>query len=340
MPNAADRRPKTAIVHHRSGIGDLVWHLPYIRAIAQTSANGKVTVVARPSCHAVDVLAGEASVERVIEFDHRPRKSERRRGRHDSLRGQLTFLRDLRRHRFDRIYIFSNRPRYGMLAVLAGIPSRAGFGFSRFERLFLNMPPYIEKYRGSGSWVYPEATAFAVAHGFVDGPVVPKVSVPLDALKTAGKELSYLPRPLYALAIGASDPSKNWGVERFAELTRLLTERGYGVLLLGGPAESGMADTIAAQIPEHARTSVHKLTQPSLSRSMAALHHCDFCVGNDTGVLNLAAASDVVSLGLFGATAPLGHDPILHAIRASGMHRITVNDVVGRLETLAAAPLP
>lgn len=328
-------------MHHRSGIGDLVWHVPYIRAIAETSAAGRVTVIARPSCHADELLAGEPSVERVIEFDHRPRKSEHRRGTHDSVRGQLAFVAELRRHRFDRIYIFSNRPRYGVLALLAGIPRRAGFGFSAFERLFLNMPPYIEKYRGPGNWVYPEATAFAVAHGFVDGAVVPKVSAPLDAQESAANELSHLPRPLYALAIGASDPCKNWGAERFAELAKVLTARGCGVLLLGGPAESGMADSIVEKVPDHARMSVHKLTQASLHRSMAALRHCDFCVGNDTGVLNLAAASDVLSLGLFGATAPLGHDPSLHAIRANGMHRITANSVLDRLDAIsAAAPVP
>ena len=72
-------RPRTLVVHHRSGIGDLVWHLPYLRAIAERSAGGKASVMARPSSRAVDVLAAENWVDEVIEYDHRPRKSEHRR---------------------------------------------------------------------------------------------------------------------------------------------------------------------------------------------------------------------------------------------------------------------
>jgi heptosyltransferase-2 len=51
---------RTVVVHHRSGIGDLIWHIPYLRAIAATSAGGRVSVIARPSCRAPEVLAAEA----------------------------------------------------------------------------------------------------------------------------------------------------------------------------------------------------------------------------------------------------------------------------------------
>jgi heptosyltransferase-2 len=329
--------PKTAIVHHRSGIGDLVWHVPYIRAIAQRSAGGKVTVIARPSCRAAELLAGEAWVERVIEFDHRPRKSEGRRGKHDSIRGQLEFVTELKQHRFDRIYIFSSRPRYGILALLAGIPQRAGFGFNRFERLFLNVPRFIERHRGAGSWVYPEASAFAIAHGFVDAPAVPKLALPADALAEADAALAPLPRPRYALAIGASDAAKNWGSERFATLAEDLTARGCGVLLLGGPAERAVAEAIIASLPQNHRGLVLALTQPSVLRSAAALRLCDFCIGNDTGMLNVAAASDVPALGLFGATLPLSHDPILRAVQEADMASIRVAAVI---DALAAARAP
>lgn len=335
----SDALPRTAIVHHGSGIGDLVWHIPYIRAIAARSAGGRVTVIARPSTRAADLLAGEPAVEQVIEYDYKPRKSENRRGRHEGLRGQLAFVAELRRQRFERIYIFSSRVRYAILALLAGIPKRAGFGFSAGERLFLNLPPYIQPYRGQGSWVYPEASAFAVAHGLVPAPVVPKMTVPGDELQRQGELLADLPRPRYALAIGASEPAKNWGSERFAALAEALTRRGCGVLLLGGPAERDMAAAIVERLPAERRAQVLALTQPSVLTSAAALRQCDYCVGNDTGILNVAAATDVPCLGLFGATAPLTHDPILHGLQARGMAAISVESVLERLAALGAPGL-
>ena len=130
--------PRTVVVVHRTGIGDLIWHIPYVRAIAAASADGKVSLIVRPSSRAADVLAAESCVAEIIEFDRRPRKSEKRRGRHDTLVAQLDFVRAVRRCGFERIYILSGRVRYAALALLARIPQRAGFGFSMAERLLLN----------------------------------------------------------------------------------------------------------------------------------------------------------------------------------------------------------
>lgn len=326
--------PTTLVVHHRSGIGDLVWHIPYIRAIAGSSAGGKVTVLARPSCMAADVLAGETCVEDVMEYDRRSRGSVSK-GRHEGFSGQLQFCLELRRRKFDRIFIFSSRARYAILALMAGIPVRAGFGFGAAQRLFLNRPPYIHRFNGVGSWVYPEATDFAVAQGFVSGPIVPKMALPPSSIEAALIQLADLPRPRFAFAIGASNAEKNWGGEKFLQLAKILLDLGCGVLVLGGPAERDVAEKLfsSAGLPADA---AQVMCQSSVLKSAAALKACDFCIGNDTGILNVAVACDVPALGLFGNTCPLTHDPLLHAIHGQDMAEISVDSVVNRLIELSA----
>lgn len=325
--------PHTLVVHHRSGIGDLVWHLPYLRAIAATSRDGRIVLMARPSSRAADLLAGEPCVAEVVEFDHRPRASERRRGRHDSLAAQWALAGELRRRHFDRVLIFASRPRYGVLAWLAGIPQRAGFGFSASERLWLNQPPYIRPHRGPGNWVYPEATAFAVAQGFVDGPRLPRLAVRPDALQSASRWLAGLPAPV-AMSIGSSEPRKHWGDARYAALAAALAADGHGVVLVGGPAEADSAARIVDGVPAALRPRVRALTQPSVQLSAAVLRHARLCVGNDTGVLNIAAAVETPALGLFGATPPLRHDALLQALEGQGMDMIEVHTVVARVRAM------
>jgi len=322
--------PRTLVVHHRSGIGDLVWHVPYIRAIAATSRDGRVTVMARPSCRAADLLAGEASVDEVIEYDYRPRASESRRGRDAGLRGFLRTAARLRARRFDRVYIFSSRARYAWLAWLAGIRRRAGFGFSWAQRLGLNEGPYTKPHRGGGSWVYPEATEFARAHGFVDAPVVPRIDPPASLRARLARELAHLPEPRIALVIGTSEPRKDWGAANFTALARALCERGFGVLVLGGPAEAEAARRIAADSAGGA--AVAAVCRDSVLESAAALAGCTLCVGNDTGALNLAAAVGARCLGLFGGTRPLRHDPRIEAIEAPSMQAIAPEDVLHAID--------
>lgn len=330
---AVDGRPRTLVVHHRSGIGDLVWHVPYLRAIAATSRGGRITLLARPSCQATDLLGVEPAVEEVIEYDYRPRPSESRRGRDAGLRGFLRMAALLRTRRFDRIYVFSSRTRYAFLAWFAGIPHRAGFGFSFAQRLALNDGPYIRPHRGDGNWVYPEATAFARAHGFVDGPRVPRIDVPSALRAEAARTLSRLPEPRVALVIGTSDPKKDWGAVNFARLARVLCDRGLGVIVLGGPAEAAAAERIV----EGSGRPVGAIAvcRASVSQSAAVLQCCVLCVGNDTGALNLAAAVGVRCIGLFGTTPALHHDPKIEAIEAASMDAISLDQVlreVGAIE--------
>lgn len=338
--SAVSDRPRTLVVHHRSGIGDLIWHVPYIRAIAATSRGGRVTLMSRPSCRAADLLAGEPSIEEVIEYDYRPRQGEARIARDAGLPGFLRVTALVRSRRFDRVFIFSSRTRYAFLAWLAGIPRRAGFGFAWTQRLGLNVGPYIRRHDGEGSWVYPEATEFARAHGFADIALVPRIAVPTTMRAAAERALSLLPAPRVALAIGTSERRKDWGVANFTRLAQALLDRGFGVIVLGGPAEADAADRILAGIGRP--PAAVAICRASVLNSAATLAGCALCIGNDTGALNLAAAVGTRCLGLFGSTKALRHDPLIEAIEAESMESIGLDEVLARIgtaETRVEAPV-
>lgn len=329
-PAAADARPRTVVVHHRKGIGDVVWHVPYLRAIAAQSRGGRITVLARPSCRAGEVLAGEACVEDVIEWDHRPRGGGR--GRDQGLGSQWRLVQLLRARGFERMHSFIGRPRLALIAWLAGIPARHGYGFSWLERRLLNRPPYIQRFQGVGNPAYPEATAYAMAQGLVEGPVVPRLAVRPEARAEGLRRLAALPRPRLALAVATSDRRRHWGDARYAALATRLLEVGCGVVLVGGPAEAGSIAAIVAGVPEALRPGLVGSSARSVQDSMGVLAACDACVGNDTGVLNLAAALGLPCLGLFGASPPLQHDPDLQGLVGEGMEGIDVERVFTALD--------
>lgn len=305
--------------------------MPYLRAIAAQSFSGRISVIARPSSKAAELLGAQDWVERVYEFDRKPRRSERRRGRHDGFAAQWVFVRALRAQRFERMVILSGRARYALFAWLAGIPSRAGYGYTLTQRALLNAPPYIARHAGPSSWVHPEITTFALAHGFVTKPLAPRIEVPSAALMQARRQLAALPRHRYAFAIGASLPVKRWPTERYALLAARLAAQGAGVVLMGGPAETELAAEIVAAVPPELRARVEAMTQPSILATAAVLQHCALCVGNDTGALNLALAVGRPGVGLFGASPPLMEHPQLHAVRGEGMGSIDVEAVLAAL---------
>jgi heptosyltransferase-2 len=59
-----------AVIQVKPGIGDVIWHLPFIRAIAATAPDGQVTLFAPPTSSAKDLLAAEPSVASTVYFQH------------------------------------------------------------------------------------------------------------------------------------------------------------------------------------------------------------------------------------------------------------------------------
>ncbi|MBH2015128.1 MAG: glycosyltransferase family 9 protein [Burkholderiales bacterium] len=332
MPDTQDTRPRTVVMLQYAGIGDLVWHIPYFKLIADQSQGGKVTVVAQPSTLTRGFIGKEAWVEAVIDHDHRPRRSDRRRGAHAGFKGMWRMARQLREGHFDRIILFSGRPSRGLIAWLSGIPTRMGFGYRFLQRMFLNRGPFIEAYQGPALAVYPEASAFMVAHGFCPAPLVPRLDPPTALLADMQARLAHLPRPLYAFAIGTSETHKQWGIQNFADLACALIAEGGGVMLLGGPAEVQLAKDIEALIPEKARHALTLVTDAPVLGSAAALQVADFCVGNDTGMVNVGAAVGRPSFVVIGSRPTLDQDPVnMHNVTAAKLSDITVERVLNLL---------
>ncbi|RRS04372.1 lipopolysaccharide heptosyltransferase family protein [Aquabacterium soli] len=327
-----DNRPRTVVMLQYAGIGDLIWHVQYFKRVAETSQGGKVTVVAQPSTLTRAFIGHEAWIEAVIEHDHRPRRGEKRRGAHAGLKGMWRMAQQLRQGHFDRIILFSGRPSRGLVAWLSGIPVRMGFGYRWLQRIFLNKGPYIKAYRGDALAVYPEASAFMVAHGFCTAPVVPQLTPPAEQIVLMEKRLAALPRPLYSFAIGTSEPHKQWGVDKFAALAARLIHEGCGVLLIGGPAEVELAREIEQAVPDNCRHGLASVTDAPVLGSAAALRVADACVGNDTGMVNVAAAVGRPSYVIIGSRPWLNQDPEnMHNIRARQLSDIDVDRVHGLL---------
>lgn len=335
---SADSRPRTAVLLQHTGIGDLIWHIQYIKAVASQSQGGQVAVIAQPSTLAKAFLGHEPWVSQVIDHDHRPRRGDGRKGKHAGLTGMRLMAKELQALQLDRLVMFSGRASRGLVAGLSGIPTRLGYGYNRLQRLFLTQGPFISAHPGPGVAVYPEASAFAVAHGFCKAPITPAMDVPDDMLQAMKARLADMPRPVIALAIGTSEPEKQWGASRFAQLASQLAERGGSVILLGGPAEKTLARNIHAQVTAAVQHRVHPITDAPVMGSAALLKLSNACVGNDTGMVNVAAAVACPTWVLLGHRRPLEHDPQhLHNVLAPSLQAITVQQIIKALHSVYPA---
>lgn len=109
--------------------------------------------------------------------------------------------------------------------------------------------------------------------------------------------------PILALAPAANWIGKTWPVERFAlTAVRLMGETGPfadgRLLILGGPDDWRAAEPLRRSLP---RGRWIDLTgQADLLTVFAALKRARLFIGNDSGLMHMAAAAGAPTLGLFG----------------------------------------
>ena len=119
-----------------------------------------------------------------------------------------------------------------------------------------------------------------------------------------------LERRWIALGPTANWDGKIWPARRFVELARALQAvlPGAGVALFGGPGgdERARAAPVLAGLP----MAVDLCGALSLSEAAACLARCALFVGNDSGLMHLAAAAGVPTLGLFGPSPADEYAPV------------------------------
>ena len=109
---------KVLVVQQRMGIGDMIIFLPYIHAISK-KFHVPVSLLVKKNSKAEELCVEDQHIEEIIYLDRNKNNS----GRHDGWLGFFSLLRDIKKKKFDKIFIFNGSLRFLLLAKLAGIKS-------------------------------------------------------------------------------------------------------------------------------------------------------------------------------------------------------------------------
>jgi heptosyltransferase II len=225
----------SAVIQVKPGIGDVIWHLPFTRAIAAAAPDGQVTFFAPPTSGAKDLLAAEPRVAATIYFQHAG--SELQRG--INLIRLVTLL---RRHRPQSIWILDRTIRPAVAAALAGIPERIGLGLGSQSAFITDAGIGQEHFHDHPiDWLRALMAAMKVPLSSTE----PDLALPPAVAAAVEKKLGHLPRPWLVLGMGASHSDKDWPDAAWREFLAGLNTSGT-VFLIGGPANAPRAEKFMA----------------------------------------------------------------------------------------------
>lgn len=144
------------------------------------------------------------------------------------------------------------------------------------------------------------------------GIVPPPLPVCWTSAADRAKAAALLPEggPIVALGPTANWGGKVWPAENFVGLFRALQAgplAGARALILAGPGgqERALAQPVLDALPD----AIDLCGMLTLSEAAACLARARLFIGNDSGLMHLAAAAGTPTLGLFGPTSAAEYGP-------------------------------
>ncbi len=319
-----------------SAVGDTVHALPVVTALKRAAPGCRITWVLQPG--PASLVRGHPAVDEIVVFE--------------KAKGWRAYLEARRRLRepFDLVIALQVYFKAGLLTAMLRAPVKLGFDRARARDLNWlitthRIPPHAPQH------VQDQYFEFLAALGVSADPVVWDLG-PWPAEREAQRRFfAGVGRPAAALAIGTSDPQREWMPERWAELSDALVER-YGLQpVLGGGGSPRERETEAAIVARARHRPLSTLGAP-LRDLVWLLDGSALVVALDSAPLHMAVALDRPVIGLCGAWNPKrtgpyrrfgdllvdaygdpGEDyPISPARRRDRMPRIQVADVLERIE--------
>lgn len=345
--NSSATQVRRVLVVLPNWLGDLIMATPLLDLLGQSGVGAAwpLEVVAVVRRRWAPLLTRDPRIRTIIPYQ--------RTGRHAGWRGVARLARAWRQAQADAVVLCPPSLRMALVARLAGIPRRVGYATGgRSPLLTLALPQtrprgrlhHSEEFRRLGLALL-ETLGLRPVGDAADLPTLPGLA------SLAPTPLAAEP-PLWVLAPGATyGPAKTWPAQRAAEfLTFAVREEGVRVAIVGDTATTAFASELRGLTGDlHWRREldgpaavVDLVGGTTLVDLAALLKSTQAFLGNDSGVMHLAAALGVPTLGLFGSssaawTAPRG--PRARALTASGFtcqpcFRKTCNRAVFCLDTL------
>ena len=101
------------------------------------------------------------------------------------------------------------------------------------------------------------------------------------------------------VGIGAGGDSRKYPVEQYIRAFKTIIKRGYKVnfVIIGGDAEREDADKIQTALPKESVTNL--INKTTLRETEAIIGEADIFIGNDTGVMHMAAALKIPIIAIY-----------------------------------------
>ena len=261
---------KVLVVQQRYGIGDMLIFLPYLKALSEKN-NVKISLLAKKTSRSSELFKSENFLDEIIDLD----------STNDGISGFFNLSKEIKKRKFDKIYIFNGSLRYKLIAIFAGIKSIYQYPlFTSKDIIFQTAKVFTEPL--VGKILSTEPNLLLKEEDVREAKSTYRINEKTKNI---------------VLGVSASGPTKRWGIENYINLaTQLSQYKECKFFIAVGKNDSEIIDKIKKSNINTICMTMEKL---SISNILNIIKNCNLYIGNDTGFMHMSAALGIKSIGIF-----------------------------------------
>ena len=287
---------KILAIQNRMGIGDTVIFLPYLEAISK-KFNTPVSILVKKNSKAEQFLNQTTYIDKIIFLERGDKKEDG----HEGITGSIKLIQDLRKHRFDKIFIFNSSLRFNLIARLSGIKEIYQYPLFKKNNQHITQPAknLIKKNLGVDVLGNPQ---IQISNNLIE-----------KAISKFGIDNSKLN---ILLGIGGSGPTKRIPSRTFLSVMEKIDNIKKCKFFLA----TGLIKEEQVILNEIMNSKFKNYCVPldklSISEILPIIKKCNVSVCNDTGFGHLSSALGIKTITLMADT------PLIYGSYSSNMYPI------------------
>ena len=261
---------KVLVVQQRYGIGDMLIFLPYLKALSEKN-NVKISLLAKKTSRSSELFKSENFLDEIIDLD----------STNDGISGFFNLSKEIKKRKFDKIYIFNGSLRYKLIAIFAGIKSIYQYPlFTSKDIIFQTAKVFTEPL--VGKILSTEPNLLLKEEDVREAKSIYRINEKTKNI---------------VLGVSASGPTKRWDIENYIKLaTQLSQHKECKFFIAVGKDDLEIIDKIKKS---NIRTTCMTMEKLSISNILTIIKNCNLYIGNDTGFMHMSAALGIKSIGIF-----------------------------------------
>lgn len=279
------------LIVHTAFVGDVILVTPLIRAVKQVFPDAQIDVLVIPETSGL--LSNNPNIRAVQIFDKRQ----------DKFRSFFRTVSRLRREKYDAAFLPHSSFTTIALVTFSGIKERIGFDRNVSKYFLTKRVPFrngVHRLEKNLDLIRPFSNSLfdLQTELFPDPSVRDGIGQRLNRHFGEGTKV-------VAVAPGSVWNTKRWPEEHYVKLVKLLSDRGFGIVLIGSKEERPLCERI--QPPG---SSLNLAGETDFLESAAVLEKCKLLICNDSGAMHIANAVKTDVVAFFGPTVKaIGYFP-------------------------------